>query len=601
MNPDDVKLNAVNWEHGMLLTPEHFLRQEKYFEAGLLWVLRYATDAFGLVGGGPRLPEDELGAVRHDPVVTLEEDDQSLSISVTQCRALTPAGCIVDIDPEHPVRRQFTKGELEGISEAPIYVVCDPSEKQVYDGSVDEYNPQMQTERRQALGLSLRLHADNVPYSAAVARLRKQRYGAGFEKDPAFIPACTCLMSHSELAAAWRRIADAFTTLTERYTELNRAMREFLVLFTERGIETQTDTEAANFVERMTVALHNSVYEVLDPVQSPKQFFGKIRRFLHSAAAYLELTPVVQQYFDTLKETGETEFIVLVEQQKKILQATRSWSIHEDLGVEARAALGALDALQRLERALEGKYIDFHISTTLDAMNFIFDRGGKVLYKLAAKPSRVQGVADEMTLYFSQLRLEGRDKYRLILVGERNATFEKGTKITVEIAINEASGFRRKPIMLTCESKLADQCNFEYDFDAPDVPTITDLQVTLPAHHAIRTALLFTRHRFYAQRMEEPVRPVEPIQRMEPARPAAPPPQAPMPAVPPEPPRQRFEPTPRPERRPDRGYEPPPAEPRHDPKIEEKPAPWEAPRRFEPPRESPEPNPPGQPRRRRLE
>jgi len=156
------------------------------------------------------------------------------------------------------------------------------------------------------------------------------------------------------------------------------------------------------------------------------------------------LTPVVQQYFDTLKETGETEFIVLVEQQKKILQATRSWSIHEDLGVEARAALGALDALQRLERALEGKYIDFHMSTALDAMNFIFDRGGKVLYKLAAKPSRVQGVADEMTLYFSQLRLEGRDKYRLILVGERNATFEKGTKITVEIAINEASGFRRK-------------------------------------------------------------------------------------------------------------------------------------------------------------
>ena len=600
MNPDDVKLSSVNWEHGMLLTPGHFLRQEKYFEAGLLWVLRYATDAYGLVGGGPRLAEAELGAVRHDPIVTIDEDDQTLKVSVTQCRALTPAGCIVEIDPEHPIQRQFAKAELEGVNEAPIYIVCDPNEKQVYDGPVDEYNPQMQTERRPAQALSLRLHADNVAYSVAVARLRKQRYGAGFEKDPAFIPACTCLMSHSELAAAWRRIADVFTALTERYTELNRAMREFLVLFTERGIETQTDTEAANFVERMTVALHNTVYDVLDPVQSPKQFFGKIRRFLHSAAAYLELTPVVQQYFDTLKETGETEFIVLVEQQKKILQATRSWSIHEDLGVEARAALGALDALQRLERALEGKYIDFHMSTALDAMNFIFDRGGKVLYKLAAKPSRVQGVADEMTLYFSQLRLEGRDKYRLILVGERNATFEKGTKITVEIAINEASGFRRKPIMLACESKSAEQCNFEYDFEAPDVPTITDLQVTLPAHHAIRTALLFTRHRFYAQRMEEPVRNVEPVQRPDAARSPVPP-QAPPPPAPEAPRPQRFEPTPRPERRPDPRYDQPPAEPRQEPRTEEKPAPWEAPRRFEPPRENPEPNPPAPPRRRRLE
>jgi hypothetical protein len=233
-------------------------------------------------------------------------------------------------------------------------------------------------------------------------------------------------------------------------------------------------------------------------------------------------------------------------------------------------------------------------------MNFIFDRGGKVLYKLAAKPSRVQGVADEMTLYFSQLRLEGRDKYRLILVGERNATFEKGTKITVEIAINEASGFRRKPIMLACESKSAEQCNFEYDFEAPDVPTITDLQVTLPAHHAIRTALLFTRHRFYAQRMEEPVRNVEPVQRPDAARPSVPP-QAPPPPAPEAPRPQRFEPTPRPERRPDPRYDQPPAEPRQEPRTEEKPAPWEAPRRFEPPRENPEPNPPAPPRRRRLE
>src|SRR5208337_5072008 len=210
-----------------------------------------------------------------------------------------------------------------------------------------------------------------------------------------------------------------------------------------------------------------------------------------------------------------------------------------------------------------------------------------------AKPSRVQGVADEMTLYFSQLRLEGRDKYRLILVGERNATFEKGTKITVEIAINEASGFRRKPIMLACESKSAEQCNFEYDFEAPDVPTITDLQVTLAAHHAIRTALLFTRHRFYAQKMEEPVRNVEPVQRLEPARPA---PTPAAPAAAPEAPRgPRFEPTPRPERRPDPRFEPPPAEPLPEPKSEERPAPWEAPKRYEPPRESPEPNPPAPP------
>lgn len=591
MNPDDVKLSAVNWEHGMLLTPDHFLRQEKYFEAGLLWALRYATDAYGLVGGGPRLPETERGAVRHDPIVVIDGDDQSLNISVTQCRALTPAGCIIEIDPSHPIERRFTKAELEGVAEAPVYIACDPHEKQVYDGAVDEFNPQMKTERRAAYFLSLQVHPDSVAYSVAVARVRRQRYGAGFEKDPAFIPACTSMVSHSELAAAWRKIVDAFTLLTERYTELNRAMREFLVLFAERGIETQTDTETAGFVERMTVALHNSVYDVLDPVQSPQRFFGNLRRFLHSAAAYLELAPAAQQYYDTLKETGESEFIVLLEQQKRILQATRSWSIHEDLGVEVRSALGSLDALQRLERALEGKYIDFHQSASLEAMNFIFDRGGKVLYKLAAKPARVQGVADEMTIYFSQLRLEGRDKYRLILVGERNAVFEKGTRITVEIGINEASGFRRPPAILVCESKISEQCNFEYDFDAPDVPTITDLQVRVAAHQPIRTALLFTRHRFYAQMAEEPARSVEPVQRPEPQRYIERPPVAEAARAPrPEPPRFEAPPAQRPE------------PPRAEPRLDEKPAPWEAPRRFERPRETPEaPAQPPPPRRRRLE
>jgi hypothetical protein len=160
--------------------------------------------------------------------------------------------------------------------------------------------------------------------------------------------------------------------------------------------------------------------------------------------------------------------------------------------------LNGLRTLNRLEQALEGKYIDFRISPSLEAMNFIFDRGGKVLYRLAAKPARVQGAGAESTIYFSQLRLEGRDKYRLILVGEPNATFEKGTGIKVEIRINEGSGFRREPLRLDCESEYAGQVNFEFDFEASDVPTITDLRVSIPAHYPIKSALLFIRHRFFA-------------------------------------------------------------------------------------------------------
>ena len=574
MNSDDINLSSVNWEHGMLLTPDHFLRHERYVDSALLWLLRYATNAYGLVGGGPRLAEAERGAVRHDPIVVLDEDADSLRISVTQCRGLTPAGCIVEIDPQHPLHRSIPKGELEGVAESPIYIVCEPHEKEVVDGEADQFNPQMKTERRPIFRIALRLSADNVPYSMVVARLRRQRYGAGYEKDAEFIPACTSLCSYSELVAAWRKVVDNVNLLSERYTALHQAMREFLVLFTERGIETAVDVETMRFVDRMVAALQDCSFEIIDPVQPPQKFFVSLHRFFHTAAVYLELTPAVQQYFDTLRETGETDFIAPLEQQKQIMTLMPRWDVQTDLGVEIRSALQALDALYRLERALEGKYIDFRFSPSLEAMNFIFDRGGKVLYRLAAKPARVQGVGDELTIYFSQLRLEGRDKYRLILVGEQNAAFEKGTKITVEIRINEGSGFRRQPVISSCEVKNTDQRNFEFDFDAPDVPTITDLKVSLQAHLPIRTALLFLRHRFYAGRPSEAPRAVEPVaMASEPVQPKEPGPPAGR-DVPPQRP-----PAPPPPARPSR------LDPRVEPAVdshESARAPWEAP--SQPPR-----------------
>src|SRR5713226_3545178 len=136
MEPNDFNFTSVNWEHGMLLTPDHFLRQEHYIDSGLLWIMRYTTAAFGLVGGGPRLEESERGAIRHDPVVVIDEDDESVSISVTQCRGLTPAGCIIEIDPDHAVHQRFVMSDLEGMTESGIYIVCTPHKKQVREGDV---------------------------------------------------------------------------------------------------------------------------------------------------------------------------------------------------------------------------------------------------------------------------------------------------------------------------------------------------------------------------------------------------------------------------------------------------------------------------------
>lgn len=510
MSPDDLDLTSVNWTFGMLLTPQHFERQQHYHEAGLLWMLRNTTPAYGLVGGGPRIQESERGAVKYDPKLALLEDENSLVITVTQCRAITASGGIVEITPDRPITRKFGRAELEGVSEAGVYIVAPPFSKEVTEGGTDDFNPEIPPCRIPAYSLSLGLGADAGSYSACVGRIRRQRYGVAFEKDPTFIPACATMSAYSELTAGWQEIVQVASALADRYTELFRAMREFLALGIERGIETGSDAGAALFVEYMLTLLQAAVFDLLDPLQAPQRFFSRLKQLFYCAAVRFELTPAVQQYFDTLKQAGETEFTTLIQRQRSLLLATRSWTIGENLAMELRSALGSLSALQRLERAMEGKYLDFRISPSLEAMNFIFDRGGRVLYRLTAKASHVQGVGDDLRIYFSQLRLEGRDKYRLILIAEPGARFEKGERLTAELRINEGSGFRRAPLNMTSEAAGSEQCNFEFDFDAPDVPTITELVVAMPAHQQIRTALLFIRHRFYAERTAEAPR-AEPL------------------------------------------------------------------------------------------
>ena len=497
-------LRSVNWEHGMLLTPDHFLRQELYLESLNAWGMRYLLSGSGLVGGGVRLPESDMGTIRFDPEVSLNETAEFLDISVARARGVTPAGAIVDVEAAGAIGTRFSKGELAGVVEAVVYVVAEPVEKVKVAGVPDSFNPQMRTERVNSYRVALKVSAAERAQSIAVGRVRKPSTGMAFEADAAFVPPCVSVAAHSELMVGTRRIVDATNRLASGYAELHRAMREFMLIFTERGLETEVDRDSMNFAERMVLELQDTTYALLDRTQPPAQFFGRVRRMLHSAAIYFDLAEGMQQYYDTLRETGESELVSLIELQKHTLQLGRTLQLDEDLGLEVRKALQSLNGLEKLERALEGKYIDFRKSSTLESTNFVFDRGGKALYKLAARASRVQGVADEMTIFFSNLRLEGRDRYRLILVGDRTAPWQRGTSIGAEIRLNEGSGFRRESLILTGNVKLDEQYNIEFDFEAPDVPTITDLRVTIPAYHAVRTGLLFMRHRFYANRQEKP-------------------------------------------------------------------------------------------------
>ena len=501
MIDDELDLRSVNWSQGMFLTPDHFLRQERYVDSLFLWALRYTSAAHGLLGGGPRVDASERGAPRYDPVVEIDDSGDLVKVTVAQCRGISPGGLVVDVQPSRPLQASFSKRELDGVTDVGVYVFAKLHDKEA-DGSVeDPVNPQMELGRRFHYTVRLDVNADEVPGSLVVARLRRADKGLRFERALNFIPPCAFMSGHSALMHAFRDLNDKVASIADRYSALHLAIVDFVSVARSRHMNVEQDVETLAFVSHMVATLEACAYELLDPLQPPKRFFHEMTRLVRSAALFLSLSPPTREYFRQLGEIGEGEFMSLLQQETEALQKSRGFAVHDDLNEEVKEASRALERLERLEQALEGKYMDYRVSPSLESINFVFDRtgGDPVLYRSVAKPTRPMAHGQELTFVFAPLRLEARESYRLILVGDRNAGFAAGDRLNVELRVNPGEGYEQKPEYLTTVFEVEGQRNFAVDFNAPgDVITINDIRVSLRSAQPIRSAILYVRGRLMA-------------------------------------------------------------------------------------------------------
>jgi hypothetical protein len=553
MADDIIDLRSVNWAQGMFLTPDHFTRQEKYFDSLLLWVVRFGSPTSGLVGGGPRVQPAERGAARFDPIVDIDDSGDTLKIAVTQCRGVTTGGAVIDIDPASALTVTFPKRELEGTVDVGIYVVTRPHEKEPDAGIEDPINPQLQTAKRFRYRISLDPSADEAAWSLLLTRIRRSDKGLRFERVSGFIPPCAYMISHSELMYSFRQLNERVATMADHYSALHRAIVDYAVMARARMLNVEQDVETLSFVSRMVMTLEECAYRIVDPLKSPIEFFKDINQLIRSAALFLSLSPPTREYFRLLGEIGETDFMSLLEQEGEALQMGRGRSMHDDLGVEVRSVTRALDRLDRLEQALEGKYMDYRISPSLESINFVFDRtaGEPILYKSVAKPARPQAHGQEITFVFAPIRLEAREQYRLIIIGDKQAKFGSGDAITAEVRINQGEGYSNRPEFKTSLYEIDNQRNFAIDFSAPeDIVSINDVRVSFRSAQPIRSAILYVRARLMSAAVarnltgsrdssrplpvrEEPApRPVEPRYERDRFAPPAPPPAPPSRMVP---------------------------------------------------------------------
>jgi hypothetical protein len=496
MNDREINLSSVNWTQGMLLTPEHFLRQEKYFDSALLWAIHYALDGYGLVGSGGRVEPVERGTARHDPVIDIDDDGEAIKVSVSQCRGISPAGDIIEITPSNAINRSFPKSQIEGHQELGVYIVCEPHDKVVEDGYDDPANPQMKSTRRQRYRLQLDVTAAEAPHSLMISRLRKAEGSMRYERIPGFIPVCTTLIGHSELKRAWERLRDQIISLSERYLQLHKAIVEYIAIAAGSYIPTGADNEVLQFVGRMVITLESSIHDALDPLQSPQRFLKQLYRVVRSASVYLDLSPPTREYFRELVALGLTEFSSMLEQEQQSLLANRELTIHDNLGDDVRRIEQAFQRLRRLEEALEGKYLDYRVSTALEALPFFFDRrtDDPALFETQSRPARPQVYGDDLSFVFAPLRLDGRQNFRVVLIRENDAQFEVGQNIATIVQINQGAGQGHEPIYPKAKCELYDQRNFAVDFRLPpEMHTISDVRVTVNSAYRIRSCLLYRR------------------------------------------------------------------------------------------------------------
>jgi hypothetical protein len=480
---------------GMLLTPEHFLRQDGYIDASFEWLLRHCVPAMGLVGGGVRLESGQRGLAGFDPKLEVEDDGTTVRVTVLQARGVTPIGEAIDIAPGDAIHGEFRKGDLAGASDLLVYVVR-TGEREEDPESVgrDEANPDQAAYRRPQYRVSLGADADTAVRSLVVGQIRRVSDTLGFELDGQFIPACATLIAHSALYAAWMRIQSSVKLLAGQYAELHRTVSRYIDEISTRGVNVRPELDVLAFLERAVLALDTCAYEILDPTVTPQRFFQQIDRAGRRIALALDLSASTREYFQ-LVAGADASYNGLLEEERELLGERREVDQRQDLRSAVGQAEQTLGRVRRLVEALEGKYIDFRLNRSIESLRFLLDRGGEHFYMAVTTPGHPQREGDVLTFVFSQLNLAGRHEYRIVLFGEAGsmAGWQGGEEIRADLWINGVAGTTR-PISRSIRTELPAQRNFAFNFDTPaDVATISSLHLTIQPGQRVRGAMLYQR------------------------------------------------------------------------------------------------------------
>ncbi|MBK8056896.1 MAG: hypothetical protein IPK33_03140 [Gemmatimonadetes bacterium] len=492
----DKPFRRVNWTTGMLLTPEHFRRSDAFSVELFEWLLRNTTATSGLVGGGPRLSRGERGLAATDPHFQLHDDGTTLQLSVLQARGVTPDGGYVEIARPRVVSRAYRKDELPGADEFVVFVVrTESDEADAESVGEDPANPLPEAFVQEGYRVELGVRAEESPRALAIGRIRRAVAAQTFERDAQFIPPCATMMAHSSLYDGWERMQSDLRLLADGFAELHRVIAEFVDRASRIGKPFQDDHSISGLVERAALAADACAFDTLDASSSPAQVFQQVERLGRTIALALQLSETTRDFLTLLGDV-DAAYTGLLRDERQTLSAAREVVPGKDLRLDLVHASQGLDRIKSLLRAIEARYLDYRVNPTIDTLRFLIDVGGEHFYALAARSSNIQRTSSLLTIVFTDLKLSGRQSYRLLLLADPNGvpSCQPGESLRPTVRINSAAGGGR-PITRTLDCQIDGQRNFALDLDDIEVETISTMHVTLEEPHKVRGAVLYQRTR----------------------------------------------------------------------------------------------------------
>ena len=491
-------LKSVNWLTGMLLTPQHFEQQDQFVDGAAAWLVRYAMEQHGLVGGGLRVDPQRNTLTQFDPQLDVRDTGDAVQLALLFARGITPGGDAVDVSEPDVLRAELPKSALAGVTEALVYVVR-TGIREEDPGSVglDAANPHQAALRRPQYVLRVGLTPDQATRALVVGRVRRVSETLGFDRDGGYIPPCAAGTAHSALYAGWTRLRDDVVYLAGRYAELHATVAAYAEQIAMRGVDVRGDLDTLAFVERAVLALDECAYGVLDPSRPPAHLFQYVERLGRRVAIALDLSAATRMFLRSVS-VADAGYDVLLDAERRALARRRGWDGREDVNASMETARETVSRVLQLCEALEGKYVDYRVNRTVDALRFLLERGGEGFYSSVATPAHPRRDGDLLTFDFAPLSLPGRQEYRILLVGDAQGgpTWQVGEQFSADVWVNPGAGGGR-PISETLRVEVPAQRNFAVTFNTPpELGQVVALRVSVhEPGYRIRRAVLYQRGR----------------------------------------------------------------------------------------------------------